>query len=157
MLDGLRLEVLKRIPDERGCVMHGWKWRSGAKNNIVNEVYATTIRQGVVKGWHLHKQAITRYIPVVGEVLIVLLDPRRNSSTNGEAWEVVLGERNYHRLEIPPGLWIGMKGLAEGESMLLNVTDYTHEPHEMLRLDPHAPVKLGPGIETDYAWRTRDR
>jgi len=157
MLDGIGITELKRIPDDRGCILHCWRYAGFKRNNEIREVYATTVKQGVVKGWHLHMRAATRYVPLVGEVKIVVLDPRLDSSTHGDVFELVVGYRNFKRVDIPPGVWIGMQGLAEGESLLLNITDVAHNQNEMLRSNPHEPVTLGPGCETDYDWSVRDR
>ena len=47
--------------------------------------------------------------------------------------EEVVGEKNYVRLTIPPGIWFGFKGLFSPRSMLMNVADIPHDSTEIER------------------------
>jgi len=150
-MEPIRVEPLRRIPDARGCVMHGWKAEGHDCDVRVQEVYATTIRRGVVKGWHKHKSLTVRYVPLVGEVRIVLLDAREC----GDKRDFVMGARNYVRVTIPPGVWIACQALTE-EAMLLNVADEMHVPSEMERRNPRDVLRLPCGCEYRVDWHRVD-
>lgn len=147
---GVEVEDLRRIPDARGCVMHGW--RNSGDPFTPLEVYATTVKQGVIKGWHLHTRLTVRYVPLVGEVRVVLVDGRLDSATFGALDEFVIGEREYARVKIPPGVWIATQGLSVGESMLLNIADQEHSREEMRRSDPHDVLVLSDGTKVGMDW-----
>lgn len=46
-----------------------------------------------------------------------------------------IGEKNYKRLTIPPGIWFGFLGLKEPYSLILNVSDIEHDLNEMDKID----------------------
>ena len=41
----------------------------------------------------------------------------------------ILGEENYYRLTVPPGVWLAFMGM-KNRNMLLNISDYPHNPEE---------------------------
>ena len=57
--------------------------------------------------------------------------------------EQVIGTENYARLVVPPGVWFGFKGMAEVPSLILNVANIPHDPHEVDHLSTE---------EVDYCW-----
>ena len=63
MIDGVKIVPLKKIPDERGTIMHGVR-----SDNILNdfgELYFKKLYQGVINGWHVHESLILNYaVPV---------------------------------------------------------------------------------------------
>ena len=53
MIEGASSSPLRRIPDERGTIMHMLR-RDDPHFLEFGEIYFTTIYQGAVKGWHRH-------------------------------------------------------------------------------------------------------
>ena len=53
MIDGVLVVPLKRIPDERGTVLHMLK-KTDPHFTEFGEIYFSTIYPGGVKGWHKH-------------------------------------------------------------------------------------------------------
>ena len=45
-----------------------------------------------------------------------------------------IGVDHYARLTVPPGIWFGFQGLAEPQSLVLNIASISHEPSEVERL-----------------------
>ena len=43
-----------------------------------------------------------------------------------------IGESNYARLTIPPGIWFGFQGRSPGNSLIMNVANIAHDPEEVL-------------------------
>lgn len=148
MIDGVQIKQLRKIPDERGTIMHGVR-----KDNILNdfgEVYFKKIYPGVVNGWHVHETLILNYICLVGIIKLVLYDMRKNSSTHGEIQEIFLGEDNYCLVHIPAGIANGSKGMGTPYSLMANVASEPHNPDlKYLRIDPHSG-------EIPYDWARRD-
>ena len=48
-------------------------------------------------------------------------------------YEVIISRENYCRLTIPPMVWLGFKGLANDNSIVLNVASISHDPKEVDR------------------------
>ena len=53
MIDGVTIVPLKRIPDERGTIMHGV--RRDTQLSEFGEVYFKKLYHGVVNGWQLRR------------------------------------------------------------------------------------------------------
>jgi dTDP-4-dehydrorhamnose 3,5-epimerase len=126
---------LKRIPDERGTVLHMLK-RTDAHFVEFGEIYFSTIYPGVVKGWHKHAEMTLNYACVHGRIKLVLFDDRDGSPTRGEIMEFFLGPDNYSLIQIPPGVWNGFKGMGDETAIVANCCTHPHDPKRSIRLDP---------------------
>ena len=115
------------------------------------EVYCSTVYPGVVKGWHLHSKMTLNYVVLKGKIKFVLYDSREGSPSFGQLQEVYIGDDNYVRVKVPPGVWNGFKGLGLTESFVVNFTDIPHDPNEISRMDPHNNEII------DYDWSNKDR
>ena len=148
MIDGVKIVPLKKIPDERGTIMHGVR-----NDNILNpfgEVYFKKLYFGVSNAWHVHESLILNYICISGMIKLVLFDMRENSPTKGELQEIFFGDDNYCMVHIPPGIANGSKGMTDPHAIMCNVAS---EPHnsgiKYLRIDPHSG-------EIPYDWARKD-
>jgi dTDP-4-dehydrorhamnose 3,5-epimerase len=135
-IDGLQVIPLRRIPDERGTILHMLK-RTDAHFVDFGEIYFSTVYRNVVKGWHLHREMTLNYACVFGRVKIVVFDDREGSATRGAIREVFLGPDDHSLVVIPPGLWNGFKGLSEPFAILANCCTHPHDPSRSERLDPY--------------------
>jgi dTDP-4-dehydrorhamnose 3,5-epimerase len=135
MIDGVLVVPLKRIPDERGTVMHMLKATDPHFTGF-GEIYFSTIYPGVVKGWHKHAEMTLNYACVHGRIKLVLFDDRDGSPTRGEVMEVFLGPDNHSLVQIPPGIWNGFKGMGRETAIVANCCSHPHDPTRSIRLDP---------------------
>jgi dTDP-4-dehydrorhamnose 3,5-epimerase len=135
MIDGVLVVPLKRIPDERGTVMHMLK-RTDPHFIEFGEIYFSKIYAGVVKGWHKHAEMTLNYACIHGRIKLVLFDDREESPTKGELMEIFLGPDNHSLVQIPPGIWNGFKGLGSEMAIVANCCTHPHDPSRSLRLDP---------------------
>ena len=143
MIDGVSVIPLRRIPDERGTVLHMLR-RDDPHFIQFGEIYFSTIYEGVVKGWHRHKDMTLNYACVRGRVKLVIFDDREESKTNGELMEIFLGPDNYSLVMIAPGLWNGFKGMSSPDAIIANCCTHVHDPQRSERLDPfnnHIPYQ----------------
>ena len=131
VLDGMLKTDLNIISSENGSVMHGLK---KGDNGFVDfgEVYFSTVKQGAIKEWKLHKKMTLNLIVPVGEVMFCFLDLRNNSSSFGQKYKIILSQNPYFRLTVPPGIWFGFKGLHEGLNLISNIADIPHDPDELM-------------------------
>jgi len=143
-IDGVHVIPLKRIADERGTVMHMLR-ATDPHFQRFGEIYFSTVYEGVIKGWHRHREMTLNYACVFGRIKLVIFDDRSGSPTRGKLMEVFLGPDNYSLVSIPPELWNGFKGMNDPYAIVANCCTHPHDPSRSDRLDP---------IENDipYQW-----
>jgi dTDP-4-dehydrorhamnose 3,5-epimerase len=135
VIDGVQVVALRRIPDERGTVMH--MLRATDPHFVqFGEIYFSTIYREVVKGWHRHREMTLNYACVFGRVRIVLYDEREGSPTRGELQEIFLGPDNHSLVVVPPEVWNGFKGMNDPFAIVANCCTHAHDPARSSRLDP---------------------
>ena len=139
MIDGVAVRPLRRIPDERGTVMHMLR-ADDPHFEKFGEIYFSTVYPGVVKGWHRHQRMTLNYAVVSGLVKLALYDDRPGSKTHGEVMELFVGDQNYALVTVPPMVWNGFKGVAPAPSIVANCATIPHDPTEIERLDPASPT-----------------
>ena len=130
---GVWFEPKRIIADARGSVMHHLRSDSPSFAAF-GEVYSSTIFQGSVKAWKKHRRVSQNIVVPVGSVRFVIFDDRVDSPSRGELYEITIGRERYGLLHIPPGVWYGFQGVAQGESVLVNCVDEPHDPAESERL-----------------------
>jgi dTDP-4-dehydrorhamnose 3,5-epimerase len=147
VIEGVQVVPLRRIPDERGTVLHMLR-RTDPHFREFGEIYFSTVYRGVVKGWHRHREMTLNYACPVGRIKLVLFDDRDGSPTRGEIQEEFLGPDDYSLVVIPPGVWNGFKGLTEPFALVANCCTHPHDPTRSERLDPF-------GGHIPYDWTVR--
>ncbi len=135
MIDGIQIIPLKRIPDERGTIMHMMR-ATDSHFKQFGEIYFSTVYRDVVKGWHCHQEMTLNYACIFGRIKLVVYDDRPASATKGELMEIFLGPDNYSLVIIPPEVWNGFKGMSEPYAIMANCCTHTHDPVRSKRLDP---------------------
>jgi len=146
-ISGVSVRPLRRIPDERGMIMHMLR-ADDPHFEKFGEIYFSMVYPGVVKGWHLHRRMTLNYAVVVGTVKLALYDERGDSATRGALMELFLGEGRYALVTIPPGIWNGFKGVGTVPAIVANCATEPHDPTEIERLDPATP-------KIPYRWDLR--
>jgi dTDP-4-dehydrorhamnose 3,5-epimerase len=148
MIDGVLVTSLRRIPDERGCIMH--MLRADAPHfRGFGEVYFSGVYPGAIKAWHIHKLMTLNYAVVTGTIKMVLFDDRSGSPTRGELMELFVGEHNYCLVTVPPLVWNGFKGCGLQMALVANCATHVHDPAEIEREDPFTQ-------RIPYDWARRD-
>lgn len=134
MINGVVIKPLKRIPDERGMIMH--MLRSDDPDfEKFGEIYFSVIYPGKVKGWHCHTRQVGNYAVVSGMAKIVLYDGREGSPTQGDLVEVCAGDQNYVLVKIPAGVASGFKGVGVEPAVVANCASEPHDPMEDRPID----------------------
>ena len=135
MINDLIVTPLRKIPDERGSIMHMLRADSPHFKQF-GEIYFSTAYPGVIKGWHEHTQQIQNYAVVSGMIKLVLFDNREKSSTYKKLKELYIGDENYSLVTIPTGIIMGYKCIGNHKCILANCSTLPHDPHEMKSYDP---------------------
>lgn len=131
---------LKKISNPLGDVWHAIK-SSDSEYAGFGEAYFSFIEKGKIKGWKKHKKATLNLIVPVGEIKFFAYDEEKGDK-NSKLSSFTLSEENYFRLTVPSGIWLAFKGLKE-RNMLLNVSDYSHDPSEVEAIEiENFPIDL---------------
>jgi dTDP-4-dehydrorhamnose 3,5-epimerase len=130
----VKVVPLRRIPDERGLIMHMLK-STDEHYQEFGEIYFSCGYPGVVKAWHIHKEMTLNNCCVVGMMKLVLYG-RESSPTKGEVMELFIGEQNYCLVQIPPGITNGYKAFGDKMAILANCATMPHDRNELIYIDP---------------------
>lgn len=149
MIKGVHVWPLRRIPDERGTIMHMLR-ADDPHFNEFGEIYFSTVYPSVIKGWHIHTQMTLNYAVIYGMIKLVMYDDREGSPTRGEVQELFIGEDNYCLVTIPPMVWNGFKGIGTTKAIVANCATLPHDPTEIKRKDPFDP-------SIPYDWELKHR
>ncbi len=127
-LGDILITPLARIPTAGGDVLHAIK-QSDAGYAGLGEAYFSWVAAGAVKAWKRHNRMTMNVVVPVGQVRFVFrLD-------GDDAFRVEeIGVDHYARLTVPPGIWFGFQGLADPQSLVLNIANILHDPNEVERL-----------------------
>lgn len=134
-IDGVRLTPLGIVESDLGRVLHAMK-RGDPGCGRFGEAYFSTVHHNAVKAWKRHLRMTSNIVVPVGEIRFVIVDDRPGGPEGQQTMEVVLSWKNYQRLTIPPGLWMGFQGLGRELNLLLNIADIAHDPSECEGLKP---------------------
>ena len=150
MINGVKINKLRVIPDERGRLME--MLRSDDDLFIkFGQIYATTAYPGAVKAWHYHKKQVDSFVCIKGMMKVVLYDGRPESTTFREINEFFMGEHNPILLQIPALVYHGFKCISEQEAMVINCPTevYNYKEPDEFRIPAH-------GKEIPYEWERKD-
>lgn len=143
-IEGVLLNREKMISVEGGDILHVIK-KSSAGFKAFGEAYFSCINFQAVKAWKQHRKMTLNLVVPSGSVKFVLFDDRPGSRTRGRINEFILSPENYFRLTVPPMVWNGFQGLAQGLNLILNLADIEHDPQECDRMDLDNSI-------IDYRW-----
>jgi dTDP-4-dehydrorhamnose 3,5-epimerase len=143
-INNVIITPLRKIPDERGCIMHMLRNDSPVYDKF-GEIYFSVAYPGVIKGWHEHTLQVQNYCVVSGVIKLVLYDNRLNSSTYKNLMELFVGDHNYCLITIPTGVINGYKCIGTTSCMVANCSTLPYQEGEMIRYDPY-------GDKVPYRW-----
>ncbi|MBQ7586295.1 MAG: dTDP-4-dehydrorhamnose 3,5-epimerase family protein, partial [Desulfovibrionaceae bacterium] len=113
----------------------------------LGEIYFSQAEYGSIKAWKRHLSQSQLFAVPLGEMHIVIYDPRKDSQSYGQILELNLGRPdNYGLLKIPKGLWYGFRALTKPCALLCNCPDLPHDPKESEHLPFDSPL-------IPYSWK----
>ena len=124
----VEISNLKRIKVEGGDVLHCLKNNEKSFKNF-GEAYFSFIDKGYVKAWKRHLKMRMNLVVPIGSVQFVFYSPEHKLIMNP-----IIGEENYCRISVSPGVWFGFKGLSKDKNCVLNISDILHDPRETERM-----------------------
>ncbi len=120
---------LKRIDGAEGGVMHALRASAPGFAGF-GEAYFSEIHCDATKKWRRHRRMTLNLVVPRGNVRFVIFDDRGASPSRAVFAEYTIGEMNYIRLTVPPGLWMAFRGEGPGTSLILDITNEEHDPQE---------------------------
>jgi len=134
MIDGVIIKELVRHPDERGFFEEVIRASDPFFGEGFGQLSHSSMHEGVVKAWHVHKTQIDWWYVPNGTVKVALYDTRENSSTYKELQEFIVGEEGQKIIiKIPAGVAHGCKVL-KGPADLVYVTSSEYAKEEEGRI-----------------------
>ena len=124
------------FPDDRGYFFEAYNKAKFHENGIMYDFIQDNqsfSRRGVIRGLHLQVNpfAQAKLVRVLqGEILDVAVDLRKNSSTYGQHFSVVLSAENKKQLMVPHGFGHGFSVLSETASVMYKVDQLYHKDSE---------------------------
>src|SRR5262247_3720317 len=112
-IDGVEIVELKRFADDGGSMTELARLREGHPEALAG----FTVRQ--INVW---------YVPPSDRMLLVLLDVRQGSKTEGARMRFTLGAGNSRLVRIPPGVAHGVRNLAAAPGRIIYFTDVHFSP-----------------------------
>jgi dTDP-4-dehydrorhamnose 3,5-epimerase len=134
-IDGVTLVELRRFVDDGGSMTELTRLVRAHPQALpdfeVRQVNYSEIEPGVIKAFHLHtRQTDVWYVPPSDRLLVVLLDVRTGSRTEGARMRLVLGAGASRLLAVPPGVAHGVRNLGTTTGRIVYFTDlhFSAEP-----------------------------
>jgi dTDP-4-dehydrorhamnose 3,5-epimerase len=128
--------------DDRGLFVKTFNKNLFKENKInleIRETYYSVSKKGVIRGMHFqlpprdHEKLV--FVPK-GEIIDVVIDLRKNSSTYKKHISVKLSAENKKSIFIPKGLAHGFKSLKDDTITVYNVTtEYNSESDNGISFD----------------------
>ena len=132
-IDGVRLIELARHADDGGAMTELARLTDGRTAGFgdftVRQVNYSEMAPGVIKAFHLHtRQTDVWFVPPSDRMLVLLLDVRTGSRTEGARQRLMLGHGASRLLVIPPGVAHGVRNLGESAGRIIYFTDLHFSP-----------------------------
>jgi dTDP-4-dehydrorhamnose 3,5-epimerase len=132
-IDGVEIVELKRHADDGGSMTELARLTGGDAEALrgftVRQVNYSEVEPGVIKAYHLHaRQTDVWYVPPSDRMLVVLLDVRKGSRTEGTRRRLMLGAGGSRLLRIPPGVAHGVRNLGSATGRIVYFTDVQFSP-----------------------------
>ena len=124
---------LARFNDDGGSMTELGRLNEGAHAQlsgfVVKQVNYSEIEPGAIKAFHLHeRQTDVWFVPPGDKCLLILIDVRAGSPTEGAKMRVILGDGRSRLLRIPPGVAHGCRNVAPTRGRIIYFTDLHFSP-----------------------------
>ena len=132
-IDGVELVPLMRHHDDAGSVTELARLVDGQPQAlagfVMRQINYSEIEPGVIKAFHLHlRQTDVWYVPPSDRLLVVLIDVRNGSRTEGVRRRLMLGSGASRLLRIPPGVAHGARNVGTSTGRIIYFTDVHFSP-----------------------------
>jgi len=132
-IDGVQIVDLKRFSDDGGAMTELGRLTDSALAGLpgftVRQINFSEVEPGAIKAFHLHaRQTDVWFVPPTDRLLLVLVDVRKGSRTEGVSMRFMLGAGSSRLVRIPPGVAHGARNLAATSGRIIYFTDVHFSP-----------------------------
>ena len=134
-IEGVEIVELVRHHDDGGAITEIARLSDGRTQApagfTLRQVNYSELEPGAIKAFHLHiRQTDVWYVPPSDRMLLVLVDVRKGSPTEGVRMRLMLGDGSSRLVRIPPGVAHGVRNLGAGTGRIIYFVDvqFTPEP-----------------------------
>ena len=130
---GVEVKEVRRFNDDGGNFTELGRLTGGLHADFpgfeVRQVNYSEMDPGVIKAFHLHRrQTDVWFVPPADKMLVVLLDLRAGSPTEGAHRRIVLGDGASRLVRIPPGVAHGARNLGAARGRIIYFVDTHFSP-----------------------------
>jgi dTDP-4-dehydrorhamnose 3,5-epimerase len=142
MIQDVQIIDLVTHEDDRGYLIEIAREIGGDEPHSVvhkfGQVYLVGDRtRGTVRAFHKHQELWDWFFISHGSAKFVLVDDRKNSSTNGEMMTIIASERRPRLIVVPPGVYHGWMALEDDTQMVSTASHtYNREQPDEIRISP---------------------
>jgi dTDP-4-dehydrorhamnose 3,5-epimerase len=128
-IEGVEMVDVRRHADDGGSFTELVRLRPGAvpeafADFTVRQVNFSEIEPGVIRAFHLHaRQTDVWYVPPGDRLLMILVDVRSGSRTEGQSMRFMVGAGASRLVRIPPGVAHGVRNLGRATARIVYFTD----------------------------------
>lgn len=132
-IEGVKIVDLRRHHDDGGSMTELARLTDGRPESfadfVARQINYSEIGPGVIKAFHLHaRQTDIWYVPPSDRMLVVLLDVRKGSRTEGARMRLMLGDGASRLVRIPPGVAHGARNLGVATGRIIYFVDVQFSP-----------------------------
>ena len=132
-IEGVEIVSLTRHADDGGSLTELLRLDGGQSpiftGFTIRQINYSEVEPGVIKAFHLHaRQTDVWYVPPSDRCLMILLDVRAGSKTEGVSQRLVLGAGASRLVRIPPGVAHGVRNLGSATARLIYFVDLHFSP-----------------------------
>jgi dTDP-4-dehydrorhamnose 3,5-epimerase len=127
-IEGVAIVNLTRHADDGGSITELLRL-DGAQSAAlpgftVRQINYSEVEPGAIKAFHLHaRQTDVWYVPPSDRCLMILVDVRAGSPSEGVSQRLTLGAGQSHLVRIPPGVAHGVRNLGAATARLIYFVD----------------------------------
>ena len=167
-LEGLKVIESNVVSDKRGSYSEMYNYNDFRKIGInikfvQDNLYCST--KGVLKApsFQINFPQVRLIRVLRGEIFAVAVDVRKNSSTFGEWYSIMLSRQNMKQFYVPEGFACGFMVVSDEAEVLYKCSDFCHQDDEcgIVWNDPEIgiewPVNRSVGVnisERDMNWKS---
>ena len=132
-IEGVQFVNLTRYHDDGGSMTELSRLADGRlearPDFTVRQINYSVMEPGAIKAFHLHhRQTDVWYVPPTDRFLMVLVDVRKGSATEGAQMRFMLGDGASRLVRIPPGVAHGASNIGQAPGRIIYFVDVNFSP-----------------------------
>jgi dTDP-4-dehydrorhamnose 3,5-epimerase-like enzyme len=119
----IKVKKLTVKSDERGWLTEIVRQEEVKRKKTFGQIYLTVAKPGITKGKHYHTRKTEYFCVIKGNGTLYLIDNNTHEKKN-----ILMGQKNFVMVEIPPYIWHAIKNTGREDLYLLGYIDEPMNP-----------------------------